>query len=139
VAGTTRDPDLCREILRRLEAHPELLHADLPEINGRSQEEIAYHLGLLCEAGLLWSDFKEAQRLASDNIFAEKVSKYIHMYRNQDRYRLTWLGHEFLDAARDNTRWNNAKRKVKENTGGLAFEFLKAVLMQKGKELLGLD
>ena len=53
--------------------------------------------------------------------------------------RLTWEGHEFLDAARDDTRWNAAKRTVTSTTGGLAFEFLKAVLIHKGKELLGLE
>ena len=134
-----RDLDLCREILQALEAHPERLHADPPKIDGRPEKEVAYHLDLLCEAGLVWSDFKEAQSLASDNILADKVSKYMHMCQNRDRYRLTWLGHEFLDAARDNTRWNSAKRKVIDNTGGLAFEFLRAVLMQKGKEVLGLE
>jgi hypothetical protein len=132
-----RNLDLCREILQALEAHGERWHEDKPEVGGRPQKEVAYHLDLLCEAGLVWSEFREARSLCADAELAEKISQ--HMYQNRDRYRLTWAGHEFLDAARDNARWNSAKRKVIDNTGGLAFEFVKAVLMQKGKELLGLE
>ena len=113
-----RDLDLCREILQRLEAHPTRSYDNVLKIEGRQQEEVAYHLVLLSEAGLVWSANRPGGR---------------------ERYRLTWAGHEFLDAARDNTRWNTAKKKVVETTGGLVFEFLRAVLMQKGKELLGLD
>lgn len=132
-----RDLDLCREILRRLDAHAELLHAGKPKIDGKPQEEVAYNLDLLCEAGLVWSEYRYAESLCADAEFAEKISQ--HMYRSPDRYRLTWAGHEFLDASRNDTLWNSAKRTVKETTGGLTFEFLRAVLMQKGKELLGLE
>jgi hypothetical protein len=132
-----RNLDLCREILQALEAHAERWHEDKPEVDGRPQKEVAYHVDLLCEAGLVWSEFREAQSLCADAEMAEKISH--HMYQNRDRYRLTWAGHEFLDAARDDTRWNSAKRNVIDNTGGLAFEFVKAVLMQKSKELLGLE
>lgn len=117
-AGMKRDLDLCREILQRLEAHPERWQVDKPEIDGRSQESVAYHLDLLCEAGLVSS---------------------VHRPGGRYRYGLTWAGHEFLDAARNNTRWNAAKTVVMNTTGGLAFELLRAVLMQKSKELLGLE
>jgi hypothetical protein len=70
---------------------------------------------------------------------AKRTSDYITRQQNRDSYRLTWADHEFLDAARDNTLWKAAKSKVLETTGGLAFEFLRAMLMHKGKELLGLE
>jgi hypothetical protein len=114
------------------------MHADKPHVHGRSQEEVAYHLDLLYEAGLIWSEFKELGSRPGDAELAKMISQYMTR-RRHDSYRLTWAGHEFLDAARDNTRWRNAKRKVVDTTGGLAFEFLRAVLMQKGKELLGLE
>jgi hypothetical protein len=52
---------------------------------------------------------------------------------------LTWEGHEFLDAARDDTRWSKAKKLVQEKGGSLMFEALKAVLVQtlKGQVLVG--
>ena len=134
-----RDLDLCREILQGLEDHPERLHTDRPDISGRRPVEVWYHLELLCEAGLVWSEFKEIQSRPMDFELAKRTSDYITRQQNRDSYRLTWAGHEFLDAARDNTRWSAAKRKVMDTTGGLAFEFLKAVLMQKGRELLGLE
>jgi hypothetical protein len=42
--------------------------------------------------------------------------------------RLTADGHEFLDMARDDTRWNHAKERVKKTTGTLTVEGLKIVL-----------
>ena len=112
-----RDLDLCREVLQWLEDHPKPSHDNEPEMHGRRQEEVAYHLDLLCQAGLVSSERRPGDRR---------------------RYRLTWAGHEFLDAARNNTRWNAAKKLVMDTTGGLAFEFLREVLIQKGKELVGL-
>ena len=38
--------------------------------------------------------------------------------------RLTWAGHEFLDAARDDATWGKAKTAVK-TAGGVGFEVLK--------------
>ena len=91
------------------------------EVEGRSSEEVSYQTKLLYEAGLI-----EALDLSDLGSFCwEPVS-------------LTWSGHEFLDAARSDTLWNAAKSKVVDTTGGLAFEFVREVLKQKGKELLGL-
>ena len=134
-----RDLDLCREILKGLEDHPERLHADRPNIDGKRHVEVWYHLDLLCEAGLVWSEFREIQSRPMDFELAKRTSDYITRQQNRDSYRLTWADHEFLDAARDNTHWKAAKSKVLETTDGLAFEFLRAMLMHKGKELLGLE
>lgn len=43
---------------------------------------------------------------------------------------LTWAGHEFLEASRDDSRWEKVKRLLLEKTGGLSFEVLKAGLVQ---------
>ena len=43
---------------------------------------------------------------------------------------MTWAGHEFLDAAREGTRWNQAKELVKKRGSGMMFEVLKTVLVQ---------
>jgi hypothetical protein len=129
-----RDLDLCREILRQIEESPESAG---PNINpaGRSPEEISYHVKLLAEAGLVEAgvadgQFRDRQPDGSLRIRGQKVYSPIS---------LTWAGHEFLDAARDNTRWNSAKRKVMDTTGGLALQFVSALLMHGGKKLLGLE
>lgn len=52
---------------------------------------------------------------------------------------LTWDGHEFLDAGINDTTWNKAKAFIKEKTGGVTFELLKAVLIAWGKQNAGLS
>lgn len=51
---------------------------------------------------------------------------------------LTWDGHEFLDAAGDETTWNKAKGFITGKVGGITFELLKAVLLAWAKEKLSL-
>jgi Hypothetical protein (DUF2513) len=133
-----RDMDLCREILQRIEAHPEHNHLGVPEFEGRSPEVVRYHLDLMYEAGLVWSEFRHYERIMSDTEGHRLLGIYMGRQQGRDQYRLTWAGHEFLDAARSDTLWNSAKSKVVNTTGGLAFEFVREVLTQKGKELLGL-
>jgi len=71
------------------------------EIEGRSPEEITYHVMLLDEAGLI-----KAFNFSGDQFTDWRPS------------HITWAGHEFLNAARDSGRWNKAKALVKENGGG---------------------
>ena len=112
-----RDLDLCREILQALEAHPDRWHANRPMIEGRPPGEVGYHLDLLAEAGLV---------------------AFVHRPGDRYRYGLTWAGHEFLDAARDNTRWNRAKRILAEKTGGLSFVVLQELLVSLSRTAVGL-
>jgi hypothetical protein len=107
-----RDLDLARTILRDIEAAP-TAHGwiDL-EIGGHSDEEVSYHVRLLTKEGLI-----EASDLSSSDGFVWKP------------IRLTWAGHEFLDASRDESRWTKAKDIVLKKGGGLTFEVLKAVLI----------
>lgn len=42
--------------------------------------------------------------------------------------RLTYAGHEFLDAARQDTLWQKAKQMVLKNAGTLTVEALKIAL-----------
>jgi hypothetical protein len=108
-----RDMDLIRKILQAIETYP--VPDDFIEltIEGYESENIAYHVKLLAEAGLI-----HAINLSSLNGFEWKPKS------------LTWEGHEFLDASRDNSRWERIKRLVVEKTGGLSFEVLKAALVQ---------
>ena len=82
-----RDPDLVRNILLALEnkaGSNDAVTAKKMMIDGWSEDEINYHLLLLVEAGYI-----RGKDSSSDNRTIVFVT------------RLTWEGHEFLDAARD--------------------------------------
>lgn len=105
-----RDIDLIREILLEVEARPASAPPTWLRIDGRDADMVDEHVLILGDAGLL------------------KVSEV--PFREVETHRLTWAGHEFLDAARDPDRWESAKRTVSEKTGALGFEVLKEFLMK---------
>jgi hypothetical protein len=51
---------------------------------------------------------------------------------------LTWEGHDFIDAARNDTTWSDAMEKVKSARGSLSFALLKQLLESLLKSQLGL-
>ena len=107
-----RDIDLVRAILLSIENGEDanghgFIYLNIP---GRSQEEVSYHVGLLYEAGLV-----DAVNLST-----------LNSYEWQPR-KLTWRGHEFLDSARDENSWEQAKKELKK-IGNFSFEVLKSVL-----------
>ncbi len=116
-----RDMDLIRLMLLKIEAHE---HGFAPEIEipGYTQEQIGYHAVLLGEAGL--AEVHDITCMESDSPTA-MVS------------RLTWAGHEFLDSARENTIWNQAKDKIGK-IGGASLPIWLAVLTELIKKSIGL-
>lgn len=115
-----RDLDLVREILSEIEDHdPNRFF--VVKVDGHSTDEVAYHVMLLDEA-----DYIEAQSIPTTDGMIWKAR------------RLTWAGHEFLEAARDDTRWSHAKVVMKEKGGGMAFEVLKQLLIEMMKGTIGL-
>src|SRR3989304_682869 len=106
--------DLVRKILLAIEEKPTPEHHSI-SIKDYSHEMVVYHVMLLREAGLI-----EALDFSSSGGPDFRPG------------RLTWQGHEFLDAARDDTRWNEAKG-VMTKVGGFALEVLKAVLIESMK------
>lgn len=109
-----RDMDLIRKILLAIEAHAEPYSWEVPiEIEGYSDKEVSYHIKLLLEAGLI-----EARGLKGTGVITWAING------------LTWAGHEFLEASRDDSRWGKVKRLVIEKTGSLSFEVLKTGLIQ---------
>ena len=117
-----RDMDLARHILFAIEEHDgdPLRYIDL-KISGRTDREVSYHVMLLGEARLV-----EVKNYGNANRFE---------YRPR---RLTWEGHEFLDAVRDDTVWKRAKSETLAKTGQLTFEVIKATLMGLARQGLGL-
>ena len=107
-----RDMDLIRTILLQIEQQPFTDAWVELNVEGYAPEEITYHVILLAEAGL---------------IEADDVSSGAKMKWNPKR--LTWQGCEFLDAARDNNRWNKAKLTMGK-VGGFVFDIGKQVLVE---------
>ncbi|MHB9075683.1 MAG: DUF2513 domain-containing protein [Desulfobaccales bacterium] len=116
-----RDMDLIRQILLAIEAYPESDAYDLKlSFPAYSEDEVSYHLKLLLEAGMI-------------------DAKCLQAYEEPDEWAirgLTWTGHEFLEASRDDSRWNKAKKIILEKTGSLSFEMLKLILLDLMKRAI---
>lgn len=121
-----RDMDLVRTILLAVEEGRDGFQGKgcTPEMPGQSLENIVEHLEIVIDAGLLVAEVQRSMGPYRPTIHIE---------------RLTWEGHEFLDAARQDSLWNQAKEKMLESTGGLSLSLLKELLVQQGKQALGLD
>lgn len=117
-----RDMDLVREILLSIEDHA---HGHVPstiEINGYSDEQIAYHCFLLDEAGLI-----VAADTTSDNSLSPSAIPI----------RLTWSGHEFIGNSRNEDIWRQAKDAV-HKIGDVSFSVWASVLANVVSKNLGL-
>ena len=113
------DPDLVRQILLKVEEFPFDGSFHDVEIEGRMENEISYHVMLLHEAGLI-----EALDLSSHDGVCWKAK------------RLTYNGHQFLDAARSDTVWQKAKSWTLKTTGTLTLEGPKLALPHVIKVLI---
>ena len=102
-----RDMDLIRALLLKVEEAPygALWSGEMP---GYTHQQVLYHVELANDAGLI-----EASLLNPDGFLVR---------------RLTYAGHEFLDAARSDKIWNKAKETVMNNAGTLTLEALKTAL-----------
>jgi hypothetical protein len=106
--------DLVREILLDVEkrAGVEGYAVDVT-IEGRPKNEVAYHLRILIDGGLV------------DAINRSHMGGEAYLVKG-----LTWAGHDFLDAARSFETWEKAKETFKEKGMGMPFEVLKALLVK---------
>lgn len=108
-----RDMDLIREILRAVEACEDSYGINSPIIEGYSVGQIAYHLRLLNESGLI------------------EVKSVADGFQQEDEYmgiNLTWDGQDFLNAARDDSLWKKAKETVIDSGVGFTIQSLLAWL-----------
>lgn len=116
-----RDLDLIRKILLHVEEHDNLDFA----IDAYDEKAIGYHVRLLNQAGLLHA---VAQTTLDGNIILQ----------NSGHTALSWEGHEFLDAARDEGRWKEARAIVKDKAGTVTVSVLSALLVQLMRQAIGL-
>jgi len=118
-----RDMDLVRMILLRVEAAETTgLSVSGLALDDYDSSTVARHIELLDEAG-----FVEAALLRGGG---EIVGAQIQ--------RLTWAGHDFLDAVRDDTTWQKTKQQVATVVGSASLEVIKAVATATTMRALGL-
>src|SRR4051794_6133972 len=106
--------DLLRKIVLAVEDHQGAgtWGAHIATIDGYTKEQIGHHCYLLCSAGL------------ADGIDATPRNGTVAYLIKH----LTFAGHDFADASRNDTIWGRAKKMVTEKAGGAAFEVFKQVL-----------
>lgn len=116
-----RNMDLIRAIL--LDAETNVVDESdfyMPEIKGYSEKEVSYHNGIMSDAGLI-DTYRTADK-------TNGVQYYVK--------RLSWYGHEFLDAARNDTVWNKAKDTAKSKGLDLGIDLMKDLLVSTAKSML---
>ena len=120
-----RDMDLVRQILLAVEEREEEdLRRSTLSVEGYGEQAVARHVEIMQEAGLV-----DAHVMRADGVppYAARV------------FRLTWEGHDFLEATRNETVWAKTKQFVKEKGGGASLAIMKAVAVRFAKEQFGLS
>ena len=120
-----RDFGLIRDILLQMEAIEGRLTAASIKIDRADADVINYHLRLMMDANLI--EGQVSQELFSNGRPAHVVPS-----------RMTWAGHDFLDAARDDTVWNRTLKKIGSRTASLTFELLKETLVAVARSMMGM-
>jgi hypothetical protein len=117
-----RDFDLIRRILHDIEKLPagESLQG-LEYSNDYDQETVDAHVELLIKKGLI-----EGEILGGTGGSMTRVTG------------LTWTGHDFLDATKDDTIWAKARTTVLKPTVAITFDLLLQWLKDEAKKKLGL-
>src|SRR5215813_3685824 len=103
-----RDMDIVRHLLLWVESDRTLqLPSDV------TQETFAYHAQLMIDAGLIEGTVHYGSRRGI------RAPDAFHIQR------LTWAGHDFLEAARNDTVWRTAKEKILKPGVSWTFDLLK--------------
>ncbi len=118
-----RDLELIRKMMLAIEDAPSGWAPQGLKIEGYTDEQVGYHAYLLLDAG--FAKGEDATTLGS-----QSPEGFIS--------RLTWEGHEFADAARDETRWRKAMGVVQEKGGIVTIGVLTQLLVSLMKSALGL-
>jgi hypothetical protein len=121
-----RDMELIRAILMGVEEFDDLPSAD---DLGVSDDIRDGHLLLLTKALLV------------EGIAVVPTDMGTLVQYTLSKPRLTWDGHEFLDAARDPTTWESAKKTLNDagkDLGNVTIAVLQALLIDTTKRAIGL-
>lgn len=118
-----RDMELIRKIILNIESSQHgFVNNDL-EIEGYISEQIDYHSYLIIQGGL-------AEGITTTNFQSSSPTAII---RN-----LTWQGHEFAEAARNDSIWYRVSKIIKDKGEGMAFPIITQLLISEIKKNVGL-
>ena len=116
-----RDIDLIRKIAFEVESLSSPINSESLRIDGFNTAQIAYHCELMIESGLVVATDTSSMRQDSFNI-----------------QRLTSKGHDFIDAARNDSVWKQAKEKIATTVGTASIDILTRFLKAIASSALGL-
>lgn len=109
-----RNFDLIRDILLYIESQDSGFFYKPVILEDYTKEETIYHLVLMIENNLLEGNVTPVSGGLPPLVIVS---------------RMTWKGHDFLEASRDTQRWTQAK-EVFIKAGGVTFDVAKDVLIQ---------
>lgn len=116
-----RDIELIRKVMLEAEKTKDPHELVDPRIEGYNETEISYHVALLDDAGLL-----HARDRSAIGVFRWSAGM------------LTWAGHEFVEAARDEEVWKEARAIVEKSGNGVVFDILHKALLRVLEKRAGL-
>ena len=118
-----RDLELIRKMVLAVEDSPSGWAPQSMSFSGYSAAQVGYHGWLLIDAGLAkGADTTDQQSEGPEAMITS----------------LTWAGHEFADAARDDSRWQKAMGAVRERGGAVTLAVLTQLLVSLMKSAFGL-
>ncbi|WP_159016603.1 DUF2513 domain-containing protein [Cognatiluteimonas profundi] len=106
-----RDMDLLRQIVLSAEAGP-----PFPAIGGYTEDAIKYHKMLAIEAGLIHGKWLR------DNTRITEIPATVMVTD------VTWEGHDFLQAIRDEANWGKVKTFLAASGKQLSIEMIKVAV-----------
>lgn len=118
-----RDMELVRQILLDATDNEHGYAKGNPVIDGYTEDQISHHIYLMKQAGLV-----EALEYAD----LDSTSPKAHLMS------VTWKGHDFIEAARSNTIWAQAKEKAGQIGGSMTFDLMKDLLVSLARKSLDL-
>jgi hypothetical protein len=120
-----RNWDTIREILILLEEKADEDYAlRLSKFPKDRNSEISYHVELLIEAGLIYGEMSKT--------IGSEVHDFIIT-------RLTWQGHELLDAIKSDTIWNKTKESFISKGLSMTFDLVKSVAVKIASDYLKIN
>lgn len=123
-----RDADLYRCLLLDIEASDAPL-TQAHEVEGFTEEQVAYHLAQIVEGGLaVGPDPRYPSTGVRTHIPLSVIAR-----------RLTPAGHDFIDNLRDETVWKAVKSRMGKAGSTVALEVIKALAQTVVRETLHLS
>jgi len=114
-----RDWEIIREVLQKVEDSSDTIK--LKDFSEDNAEKYSYHVELLIESELIAGEMES-------HIGCPVLDFNIE--------RLTWAGHDFLDAVSNNSIWNKTKKVLKEKGLGMSFDIIKKTAIKFAEEML---